>query len=186
MKSSKEWNLHEVKSGEHELPCPPKEPRVIKGLKLTMIPIVTWTVYILCKKMLRAIKTRRSRKVDRLVDETWMNTEQNQWSKTLDQPIAKYVQNTSGPVTTEAETMPSHDVNLRATGTQWVHTRQWNKSGDISDKTIGEIRKAIDDEFDDNVRILMGSKRPIHRRQQNPKNGELSEHPRSGLNPRRY
>ena len=184
MKSSKEWNLHEVKSGEHELPRPPKEPRVIKGLKLTMIPIVTWTVYNLHKKMLRAIKTRRSRKVDRLVDETWMNTEQNQWSKTLDQPIAKYVQDTSGPVTTEAETTPSHDANLRASGTQWVHTRQWNKSGDISDKTIGEIRKAIDDEFNDNVRILMCSKRPIHRMTAEPQKRRKVRISRRGLNPR--
>ena len=136
MKSSKEWNLHEnnwhassdttdeVKSGEHELPRPQKKPGGIKELKLTMIQIVTWTVYILCKKMLRAIKTRRSRKVDRLVNETWMNTEQNQWSKKFDKPIAKYVQDTSGPGTTEAETTPSHDANLRTDGTQWVHVRQ--------------------------------------------------------------
>ena len=81
----------------------------------------------------------------------------------MDKPTANYVQDTSVPGTTEAETTPSHDVNLRASGTQWVHTRQWNASGDISDKTIGEIRKAIDDEFNDNVRILMCSKRPIHR-----------------------
>ena len=77
MKSSKEWNLHEVKSGEHKLLCPPKEPRVITGLKLTMIPIVTWTVYILCKKMLGTIKTRRIRKVDRVVNETGKITKQN-------------------------------------------------------------------------------------------------------------
>ena len=150
-----------------------------------MIPIVTWTVYILCKKMLRAIKARRSRKVERLVNETRMITEQNQWSKKLDKPIAKYVQDTSGPVTTEAETTPSHDANLRAAGTQWVSTRQWNKSGDISDKTIGEIRKAIDDVFNDNVRILMCSKRPIHRMTAEPQNGGQSKYPRSGLNPRR-
>ena len=174
MKSSKEWNLHdnnwhassdttdEVKSGEHELPCPPKKPGGIKGLKLTMIPIVTWTVYILCKKMLGAIKTRRIGKVDRMVNETGRITEQNQRSQELDKPTSNYVQDTSVPGTTEAETTPSHDANLRAAETQWVSTRQWNKSGDISDKTIREIRKAIDDEFNDNVRILMCSKRPIH------------------------
>ena len=153
----------EVNSGEHELPRPLKKPGGIKGLKLTMIPIVTWTVYILCKKMVGAIKTKRIRKVDRMVNETGRITEQNQCSKELDKPIANYVQDTSVPGTTAAETTPSHGANLRTAETQWVSTRKWNKSGDISDKTIGEIRKAIYDEFNNNIRILMCSKRSIPR-----------------------
>ena len=39
-----------------------------------------------------------------------------------------------------------------------VSTRSWDKSGEISDKTTREILKATDDEFNDNVRILMRSK----------------------------
>ena len=81
----------------------------------------------------------------------------------MDKPTANYVQDTSVPGVTEAGTTPSHDANLRAAETQWVSARQLNKSGEISDKTIGEIRKAIDDEFNDNARILMCSKRSIPR-----------------------
>ena len=54
--------------------------------------------------------------------------------------------------------MTSNDANLEAGETQWVSTRQWDKSGGITDKVIGEIRKTIDDEFNDNVRRLMRSK----------------------------
>ena len=56
------------------------------------------------------------------------------------------------------------------------------KSGGITDKTIGEIRKAIDDEFNDNVRRLMRSKQSEPQMTVKPKNGGQSEYQRSGLN----
>ena len=91
MKSSKEWNLpddnwqassditDEVKSGVHEIPCPPKKSREEKqGLKLKMIPILFLIVYILCKMMKGAIEKRSIKKVDRVVVEIGKITEQNQ------------------------------------------------------------------------------------------------------------
>ena len=92
MRSSKEWNrpdanwhassdiTDEVKSGEHEVPRPPKKLRGIQGRKLTMIPVVSWIVYILCKMMIGAIKKRRMKKVDRVVNKIGGITKQNQWS----------------------------------------------------------------------------------------------------------
>ena len=76
----------------------------------------------------------------------------------MDKPIANYVQDTSVPGTTGAETTPSNNANVKAGETQWVNTRQWDKSSGITDKIIGETRKAIDDEFNNNVRRFMLSK----------------------------
>ena len=51
-----------VKSGEHKVPHPPKEPGGIQGIRLTMILLWAWTVYIICKIMIRVIKRRRLKK----------------------------------------------------------------------------------------------------------------------------
>ena len=76
----------------------------------------------------------------------------------MNKPTANNTQDTSATGATGAETTPSNDANLKAGETQWVSTRQWDKSEEISDKTIREIRKAIDDEFNNNVRRFMLSK----------------------------
>ena len=40
----------------------------------------------------------------------------------------------------------------------WVSTTQWEKSDETTDTTIGDIRKAIDDEFNNNIRQFMVNK----------------------------
>ena len=40
----------------------------------------------------------------------------------------------------------------------WVSTTQWGKSDGTTNTTIEDIRKAIDDEFNNNVRIFMVNK----------------------------
>ena len=74
MQSSKKWNrpdanwyassdiTDEVTCGEHEVPRPPTKPGGIQGPKLTMILVVSWIVYILCKMMIGAIRKRRIKK----------------------------------------------------------------------------------------------------------------------------
>ena len=57
--------------------------------------------------------------------------------------------------TTGTISTPSTDTTLGAGETQWVETRQWENSDGIMNATIGEIRKAIDDEFNNNVRRFM-------------------------------
>ena len=70
-----------------------------------------------------AIKKRRIKKVDGVVNEIGKITEQNQWSHEL-KPTANDVQNTSATGATGAETIPLNDANLKAGETQWVSTRQ--------------------------------------------------------------
>ena len=76
----------------------------------------------------------------------------------MNKPTANDSQEIIATGTTRAGITTSTDANLKVDETQWVNTRQWDKPGGITDATIGEIQKAIDDEFNDNVRRLMRSK----------------------------
>ena len=77
----------------------------------------------------------------------------------MNKPTANNIQDTSATGATGAETTSSNNGdNFKAGETQWVSSRQCKKYGGMTEKTIGEIRKAIDDEFNDNVRRLMLSK----------------------------
>ena len=76
----------------------------------------------------------------------------------MNKPPSNDTQDTIATGVTGAETTTSNDANLKAGEIQWVSTRQWDKSGGITDKTIREIWKAIDNEFNDNVRRFILSK----------------------------
>ena len=85
-------------------------------------------------------------------------TKRNQRPKELKNPTANNSQETILTGTSGAGEMTSNDSNIGAGETQWINSRQWDKSGGIMNTTIGEMRKAIDDEFDDNVRRVVLSK----------------------------
>ena len=82
----------------------------------------------------------------------------NQPPNELKKPTSNDSQETIATGTTGARTTASNDDNLGAGETQWVNTRQRDKYGGITNATIREIQKAIDDEFNANVRRLMLSK----------------------------
>ena len=79
-------------------------------------------------------------------------TKRNQRPKELKRPTVNNSQETISTETTGAGTTTSNNSNLGA----GVNTRQLDKSGGITDATIGEIWKAIDDEFDNNVQWFVG------------------------------
>ena len=76
----------------------------------------------------------------------------------MKEPIPNDGQGTIATGTTGTRTTASTDTKLGAGEIQRVITRQWGKSDGITNATIGEIRKAIDDEFNNNVRRFMLSK----------------------------
>ena len=86
-----------------------------------MIPVVSYTAYVLCKMMIGA---RRIKKVNGVVNKIVRITEQNQWSKELDKPTANDSRETTATGRTGAGTTPSNDTNLRAGKTHWVNIRQ--------------------------------------------------------------
>ena len=60
--------------------------------------------------------------------------------------------------TKKIRTITSTDTRVGVGETQWVNTRHWGNSDGIMNATIGEIREAIDDKFNDNIRRFMLSK----------------------------
>ena len=76
----------------------------------------------------------------------------------MKKPIPNDGQRTITTETKETKTTTSTDTRLGAGETQWVNTRQWENSDGIMNATIGEIREAIDDEFNYNVRKLILNK----------------------------
>ena len=63
----------------------------------------------------------------------------------LKEPLPNNSQGTNATGTMGAGTTTSTDTKLGAGKTQWVNTRQCEKPDGIMNSTIGEIRKAIDD-----------------------------------------
>ena len=86
--------------------------------------------------MIGAIKKRRINKVDGVVNKIRRIEKRNQLSQELNKPTANNSQDTIETGTTEAGTTASNDANLKAGETQWANTRQWDKSGRITDATI--------------------------------------------------
>ena len=141
MRSYKGWNrpdatwhaasysTDKVKIGEHKVSRPPKNPGAIQGIKLTMIPLWAWTVYILCKIMIGAIKGRRIQKSNQGVNKMRRITKQNQRpimdtnKEELKRPTVNDSQGTIATGTTGAGTTTSHDTNLGAGKTHWVNIR---------------------------------------------------------------
>ena len=90
MRHQKGWNPSEtpwhatlvgtdkVKSGEHTLPRPLKKPGGIQGTKVTMLLLCAWTVYPLCKIIMRIIKRRRLLKPNEAINEMENATPQTQ------------------------------------------------------------------------------------------------------------
>ena len=153
-----------VKSGEQALPFPPKKPEDIQGTKLIMLLLWAWTVYLLCKIMIVIIKRRRVLKSNEAVNEMGGITPQTKRPIThsnkeeLKEPIPNDDQGTIASGTTGTLTTASTDTTLGAGETQWVSTRQWEKLDGATNTIIGDIRKAIYDEFNDNVRRFMVNK----------------------------
>ena len=153
-----------VKSGEHALPRPPKKPGGIHGTKLTMFLLYAWTGYLLCKIMMEVIKRRRLLKSNEAFNKMGSIIPQNQRSisDTNNEKLKKSIPNDGGGTITAktkgTRTTTSTDTRLGAGETQWVNTRQWENSDGITNATIGEIREAIDDEFNYNVRRLVLNK----------------------------
>ena len=78
----------------------------------------------------------------------------------LKKPIPNNGQRTITTETKEMRTITSTDTRLGAGKTQWVNTRRLGNFDGMMNATIGEIWKAIDDEFNNNVRRVMPSKHP--------------------------
>ena len=157
---------NKVKSGEHALPCPPNKPGGIHGTKMTLVLICAWTVCIICKIMEGVIKRKRWLKSNKTLNKMRGSSPQNQRSILdtnnckLKKPIPNDGQRSIRTETKEIRTITSTDTRLGAAKTQWVHTRHWGKSDGMMNATIGDIQKAIDDEFNNNVRSVMLSKHP--------------------------
>ena len=140
-----------VKSGEQALPRPPKKTRGIQETKLSMVPLWAWTVYILCKIMMGVTKRRRFQKSNEDVNKMGRITTQNQRpimdtnKEELTEPLPNNSQGTIATGMTGAGIKISTDTKVGAGKTQWVNTRQCEKPDGIMNSTIGEIRKAIDD-----------------------------------------
>ena len=124
--------------------------------------------------MIGDIKRRRIQKSNEDGNKTGRITKQNQRQimdtnkEALKKPTANNSQEIIATGTTGAGTTTSNDTNLGAGETHWVNIRQWDKSGGRMKATIGEIRKAIDDEFNNNVRRFMLSKPSEPRMTVNP------------------
>ena len=103
----------------------------------------------------RGHQEKKNQKVDGAINKIGRITEQNQWSQEVNKTTANDSQETIATGRTVVGTTPPKYANLKAGETQWVKTRKWDKSGGITDATIREIRKAIDDEFNDKVRRFM-------------------------------
>ena len=82
----------------------------------------------------------------------YTNTEESK------EPMPNNDQGTIATGTTGTMTTTSSDTKLGTGKAQWVSTRQWGKSDGVTNTTIGDMRKAIDDEFNDNVRRFMVNK----------------------------
>ena len=78
----------------------------------------------------------------------------------MKRPIPNNGQRIIATKTKEMRTKTSTDTRLEAGEIQWVNTRHWWNSDGMMNATIGEIRKATDDKFNNNVRRVMLSKHP--------------------------
>ena len=131
-----------------------------------MFLLWAWTVYLLCTIMMGVIKKRRLLKSNEAFNKMGSITPQNQQSRTdtnkekLKKPIPDDGQGTITTGTKRTRTTTSTDIRLRAGETHWVNTRQWENSDGITNATIREIREAIDDECNVNVRRPMLDKHP--------------------------
>ena len=76
----------------------------------------------------------------------------------LKKPIPTDGQRTITTETKETRKITSTDTRVGAGETQWVSTSQWGDSDGIVNTTFGEIREAIDDEFNYNIRRLILNK----------------------------
>ena len=121
-------------------------------------------VYIIRKIMKGVIKRKRWPTSNEAFSKMRGTSSQNQRSILdtnickLKKPIPNDGQRIITTKTKEMRTITSTDTRLGAGETQWVHARHWGNSDGMMNATIREIRKATDDEFNDNVRRFMLSK----------------------------
>ena len=145
------------------LPCPPKKPEGMQGANRIMLLLWAWAVYFLCKIMVGVIKRMGLIKSKEAANEIGRITPQSHRQiphtnkEELKEPMPNDGQEailtgTTGTMTTSA------DTKLGADKIQWVSTRQWEKLDGATNTIIGDIRKAIYDEFNDNVRRFMVNK----------------------------
>ena len=137
----KEWNqldapwhaalvgTDKIKSGEHALPRPPKQPGGIHGTKLKMFLLCPWTVYLICKIMMGVIKRKGSLKSNESFNKMGGISLQNQRSisDTNNEKVKKQKPNDGQrTIATEIKgtrTTASTDTRLGAGKTQWVNIR---------------------------------------------------------------
>ena len=148
-------------------------------------------VYIICKVVKGVIRRKRWPKSNKAFSKIRSTNSKNQQpildtnNCKLKRPIPNDDQRIIATKTKEMRTITSTDTRLGAGEIQWINTRHGLDSDGMMNATIGEIRKAIEDDFNENVRRVMRSKQPEPRMILQPQNGGQSKYPTSGLNLRR-
>ena len=123
-----------------------------------MFLLWTWTIYLLYEIMMGVIKRRRLLKSNKAINKMERITTQTQLPITytdkedLKEPIPN---DDEGTITTGkmgTMTTTSTVIKLGPAKIQLVSTRKWKKSDGVMNTRIGDTRKAMDDEFNNNIR----------------------------------
>ena len=155
-----------VKSGELVLPRPPNKPGGPLGIKLKGILLASCAAYIICKVKrcyIRRKKSNESLYKESIADSKNQHTTPDTNTGELKRPTLQDDQRITASETKEKRTVTSTDIKRGIVEIDWVNTRHGLDSDGMMNATIGEIQKAIEDDFNENMRRARRRSQPQRR-----------------------